>query len=122
MVGLNENSDNKNDPDYIHANIDSDVILTEEKDFNDFDKPEEIYDVIERFCLGRKRLMLFGNNRSLRKGWLIVGKDLTLSNYNKEVYEKYFEGPVNLEGPEGGRLLGTTDEIEMIRPKSPPKN
>ena len=95
--------------------------MTEEKDFNDFDKPEEIYDVIERFCLGRKRLMLFGNNRSLRKGWLVVGKDLTLSNYSKEMYERYFEGSVNIEGPDGGRLLGTTEEIEMIRPKSPTK-
>lgn len=43
--------------------------------------------------------MLFGNNRCLRKGWLVVGKDLTMSNYNKETYESFFEGPVNIEGP-----------------------
>lgn len=29
---------------------------------------------------------------------------------------------VNIEGPVGGMLLGTTDKIELIRPRSPPKN
>ena len=42
--------ENKNDPYYIHPNIDSDVIMTEEPPENVFEKPTEIYDTIERFC------------------------------------------------------------------------
>jgi len=31
LVGISEKSNNKNDPDFLHPNIDSDVILTEEE-------------------------------------------------------------------------------------------
>ncbi len=31
LVGISDKSNNKNDPDFIHPNIDSDVILTEEE-------------------------------------------------------------------------------------------
>ena len=50
LVGLSEKSNNKNDPDYVHPNIDSDVILTEEETPGSFEKPSEIFDIIERFC------------------------------------------------------------------------
>ena len=32
------------------------------------DKPEEIFHIIEHFCLGRKRLHLFGNDTTVRPG------------------------------------------------------
>lgn len=38
-------------------------------------KPKEIYDIIERFCKGRRRLNLFGNVHDARPGWLVVGID-----------------------------------------------
>ena len=34
---------------FIHANIDTDVIVDEEPEFADTKKPEEIYNIIERF-------------------------------------------------------------------------
>lgn len=35
-------------------------------------KPEEIYDIIEHFCLGRRRLHLFGNDTTIRPGTLRI--------------------------------------------------
>jgi hypothetical protein len=34
---------------FIHANIDTDVIVAEEPEFADTEKPEEIYNIIERY-------------------------------------------------------------------------
>ncbi|KAL9932988.1 hypothetical protein V8E36_008243 [Tilletia maclaganii] len=39
-------------------------------------KPQEMYSLIENFCLGTRRLELFGTNRNLRRGWLTIGLDL----------------------------------------------
>jgi mRNA (2'-O-methyladenosine-N6-)-methyltransferase len=36
-------------------------------------KPEELYEIIERFCLGRKKLELFGEIHNIREGWLTIG-------------------------------------------------
>lgn len=33
-------------------------------------KPPEMYTLIENFCLGLRRLELFGRARTLRKGWV----------------------------------------------------
>ena len=33
-------------------------------------KPEETYTLIENFCLGLRRLELFGRARTLRRGWV----------------------------------------------------
>ena len=49
----------------------------------------------------------------LLAGWLTIGPDLTSSNYSKEKYLSFFEGP-------DGYLLGHSDEIESMRPKTPP--
>ncbi len=35
-------------------------------------KPEEIYDIIEHFCLGRRRLHLFGSDSTIRPGTRIA--------------------------------------------------
>lgn len=35
-------------------------------------KPEETYTLIENFCLGLRRLELFGRARTLRRGWVSV--------------------------------------------------
>lgn len=122
LVGLRDLVNNKNDPFFIHPNIDTDVILSEQPDWSKLDKPNELYEIIERFCLGRRKLNLFGNTRCVRKGWLVVGKDLNHNNYSKEVYDGFFEGEVSNTGYKGGKYMGTTDEIERIRPKSPPKS
>lgn len=43
------------DGDFIHANIDIDLIISEENECGSLDKPEEIFYIIEHFCLGRRR-------------------------------------------------------------------
>ena len=56
------------DGDFIHANVDLDVIITEERPPGDLSKPEEIFHIIEHFCLGRRRLHIFGTDDSVRPG------------------------------------------------------
>ena len=96
--------------------------MTEEPSIGNFNKPQEIKTIIERFCLGRKRLELFGNNSSIKEGWVVIGKDVANTNWNKDKYKQWFEGTENLNGYEGGRYTGTTNHIENLRPKSPPKS
>lgn len=38
----------------IHANCDTDVIVSEEPELGSTAKPEELYCIIERFCLGKR--------------------------------------------------------------------
>jgi N6-adenosine-specific RNA methylase IME4 len=49
-------------------------------------KPEDMYRIIEHFALGRRRLELFGEDHNIRPGWLTLGKNLSYSNFNKEVH------------------------------------
>jgi hypothetical protein len=51
-------------------------------------KPEDMYRIIEHFALGRRRLELFGEDHNIRPGWLTLGKGLSTSNFNKEVWSK----------------------------------
>jgi hypothetical protein len=48
-------------------------------------KPDDMYRIIEHFALGRRRLELFGEDHNIRPGWLTLGKNLSYSNFNKEV-------------------------------------
>lgn len=102
------------DGDFIHANVDIDLVIEEEPQDVLDEKPMEIFHIIEHFCLGRRRLHLFGKDTSVRPGWLTVGPHLTSSNFDPEVYSSYFTQKVE------GHLTGCTDEIERLRPKSPP--
>ena len=105
------------DGDFIHANVDIDLIIDEEQELGNEDKPEEIFHLIEHFCLSRRRLHLFGRDSSIRPGWLTVGPGLTNSNFDAETYRNYFK--VSDENA-SGILTGCTDEIERLRPKTPP--
>lgn len=49
-------------------------------------KPDDMYRIIEHFALGRRRLELFGEDHNIRSGWLTVGKELSSSNFNSEVW------------------------------------
>ena len=48
-------------------------------------KPDDMYRIVEHFALGRRRLELFGEDHNIRPGWLTLGKNLSYSNFNKEV-------------------------------------
>lgn len=43
-------------------------------------------------------------------------------NYDADEYRSYFKGEIDQESYNGGTLLGTNEEIEKLRSKSPPKN
>ena len=123
LVGIKGTVRRGHDAYFIHANIDTDVIVSEEPQVHgSTEKPEELYRVIERFCLGRRRIELFGNERNVRSGWLTVGAQVAESNYNPRLYNSWFEGdkcyPLAKDYM-GGRYVGTTHEIEELRPRSP---
>lgn len=44
------------DGDFIHANVDIDLIISEDQEFGSTEKPIEIFHIMEHFCLGRRRL------------------------------------------------------------------
>ncbi len=125
LVGIKGTVRRGEDAHFIHANVDTDVIVAEEEPYGGTQKPEELYQIIERFCLGRKRIELFGEEHNIRPGWVTVGKGLSGTNFDARKYENWFKGegayPV-LQGYEGGRFLGSTPDIETARPKSPARS
>lgn len=115
-MGIKGTVKRSTDGDFIHANVDIDLIIAEEPEYGSKDKPVEIFHMIEHFCLGRRRLHIFGRDSTIRPGWLSLGSELTSSNFDAEVYSSFFEKEPN------GASTGCSDEIERLRPKSPPIN
>uniref|UniRef100_U5EWJ3 N(6)-adenosine-methyltransferase non-catalytic subunit METTL14 n=1 Tax=Corethrella appendiculata TaxID=1370023 RepID=U5EWJ3_9DIPT len=113
LMGIKGTVRRSTDGDFIHANVDIDLIISEEAEFGSLDKPIEIFHIIEHFCLGRRRLHIFGRDSTIRPGWVTIGSELTNSNFNSELYANLFE-----ENP----TTGCTERIEALRPKSPPAN
>lgn len=122
LVGVKGSLKRSEDTHFIHANCDTDVIIQEEESFGSTLKPTELYEIIEHFCLGRRRIELFGCDRNMRDGWLTLGRNLTTSNWNKDMYLSWFEGDErwpDVKDFNGGCLLGSIAEIDDLRPKSP---
>lgn len=69
LMGIKGTVRRSTDGDFIHANVDIDLIISEEGEFGNLEKPIEIFHIIEHFCLGRRRLHLFGRDSSIRPGW-----------------------------------------------------
>jgi MT-A70 len=92
---------------FIHCNIDTDVIIAEEVPGGSKQKPEELFNIIENFCMGRRRLEIFGSDESMRPGWLTVGDKLTCSTYEPKEYLSYFQDG-NLVGHHQGKFSGST--------------
>ncbi|GBM29642.1 N6-adenosine-methyltransferase non-catalytic subunit [Araneus ventricosus] len=113
LMGIKGTVRRSTDGDFIHANIDIDLIISEEPEYGSIAKPEEIFHIIEHFCLGRRRLHIFGRDNIVRPGWLTIGPGLTNSNFNREAYASYF-----IKGPDD-YLTGASERIEALRPKSP---
>lgn len=117
LMGIHGTVRRSTDGDFIHANVDIDLIIEEAPQHGSYaakDKPTEIFHIIEHFCLGKRRLHLFGRDSTLRPGWLTVGSELSASNFDPRLYASNFTRDPN------GLLLGSTEEIERLRPKSPP--
>lgn len=111
LMGIKGTVRRSTDGDFIHANVDIDLIISEEEEFGNVEKPIEIFHIIEHFCLGRRRLHLFGRDSTIRPGWLTAGHELTNSNFNSEMYANQFVED---------STTNSTDRIEQLRPKSPP--
>lgn len=114
LMGIKGTVRRSTDGDFIHSNVDIDLIISEESRYGTYEKPNEIFHIIEHFCLGRRRLHLFGRDSTIRPGWLTVGPDLTNSNFNPDLYKEYFSRSAT------DYLTGCTVRIETLRPKSPP--
>uniref|UniRef100_A0A1B6FC80 N(6)-adenosine-methyltransferase non-catalytic subunit METTL14 n=1 Tax=Cuerna arida TaxID=1464854 RepID=A0A1B6FC80_9HEMI len=112
LMGIKGTVRRSTDGDFIHANVDIDLIISEEPEYGSLEKPVEIFHIIEHFCLGRRRLHVFGRDSTIRPGWLTLGPELTNSNFNADLYASYFN-PSNI-------TTGCTERIEALRPKSPP--
>ena len=126
LVGIKGTVRRNHDGHQIHANVDTDVMASEEPPYGATDKPSELYAIIEHFANGRRRLELFGEDSNIRRGWLTLGSSLSSSNHDAETYAKHFEGTFESynfddEMPQTlpNHLVGTTPQIESLRPKSP---
>lgn len=128
LMGIKGTVRRSSDGHVIHANVDTDIIVSEEPPLGSTQKPEEMYHLIEHFSMGRRRLELFGEDHNLRPGWVTVGNSLSASNFNAETYASHFRNPdgsqfsgnFNRPAPGAPHLLGTTDDIENLRPRTPP--
>jgi mRNA m6A methyltransferase non-catalytic subunit len=114
LVGIKGSVNRSHDSYLIHANVDDDLIVDEQPiHFACTRKPQQVYDIIERFCNGNRRLELFGMNHNLRPGWVTVGRDITLpNNYSPEYYNYVTGHPLT-------RFVPPTPDIDKLRPKSP---
>ena len=109
-MGIYGNIRRNVDVDFVHSNCDPDIIIHEPIDYPvRYAKPNEIFDIIERFCLGRRRVHLFGRQDCCRDGWLTIGENVE-DNFDYDKYMSFFDSSI---------LTGTNTEIEKLRPKSP---
>ena len=113
---------------------DTDVIIWEGDPTDPTRKPPEMYTLIENFCLGTRRLEIFGKApESLRRGWVTVLAEKSSSDnqtsddeimmeveggtaaWNKESWESGIKALAN-----GGKcVVPMTTDIDALRPKSP---
>lgn len=83
LVGIRGTVRRSTDTNFVHCNIDTDALFwpgetstggsTADGPVDLRAKPPELYSLIENFCLGTRRVELFGNNRNIRRGWLTIG-------------------------------------------------
>ena len=125
----------------IHSFTDTDVIIWEGDPSDPTRKPPEMYTLIENFCLGTRRLEIFGRaSSSLRRGWVTV-----LGQGQEEWLPPPVQGggtgTMHVDGDEGGEairwereswengikelanggksVVPMTSDIDALRPKSP---
>jgi hypothetical protein len=114
LMGIKGTVRRSTDANFIHTNIDIDLIISEEPEDGCPNKPEEIFHIIEHFCLGKRRLYLFGRDATIRPGWLTVGPDLSDTYFERDHFKSCFDVSQN------GNLTGTSERIEILRPRTPP--
>nr|GAT50249.1 predicted protein [Mycena chlorophos] len=133
LIGIRGTVRRSNDSWFVHCNVDTDVIFWEGDPTDPTRKPPEMYTLIENFCLGTRRLELFGRApSSLRRGWVTALSPGQETRVPREgtVYtdEGAVAGPWNHASwdadiktlANGGKfVVPMSAEIETLRPKSP---
>ncbi|KAI0830122.1 MT-A70-domain-containing protein [Trametes gibbosa] len=135
LMGIRGTVRRSTDSWFVHCNVDTDVLIWEGDPSDPTLKPPETYTLIENFCLGQRRLEIFGRARTARRGWvtvLIDGEEERIdegmpldsspdgpadgaSRWNREQWEARVK---ELAG--GGKpVVPVTPEIDALRPKSP---
>lgn len=134
LMGIRGTVVRSSDSHFVHCNIDTDVILWPGEPtrpgglVSPVCKPPELYDMIERFCLGTRRLELFGTNRNVRRGWLTVGADLGGPGMPPDAMPfdpVQYLGQFVLDAPQcplpyRHNLVPYSPLCEMLRPRTPP--
>lgn len=99
----------------VHGRLDSDVLVDDEPPQpTSTRKPAQVYDIIEAFCTSRRRLELFGEDHCIRAGWVTFGDRISTSHFDAAA----FNAALSQNG--GSILLPPSNDIEALRPKSPP--
>ncbi|TCD60840.1 hypothetical protein EIP91_009418 [Steccherinum ochraceum] len=141
LMGIRGTVRRSTDSWFVHCNVDTDVMISAPSQEDPTLKPEESYTLIENFCLGLRRLELFGRARTLRRGWVSVlaeGEEARVGEttvYDPPGATDVEQPPVKWEreswetkikeigSQAGGRLVvPMTSEIDSLRPKSPVRN
>ncbi|KAG8925378.1 hypothetical protein FRC02_009713 [Tulasnella sp. 418] len=123
LMGIRGTVRRSTDSWFVHCNIDTDVIIWEGDPTDPTKKPPEMYTLIENFCLGARRLEVFGRPYSLRPGWVTAGDfELTQSlaeetgarSFEHEQWDRELPRDINAR-----YVVTNSQEIEILRPKSP---
>ncbi|KAF9006944.1 MT-A70-domain-containing protein [Cyathus striatus] len=136
LMGIRGTVRRSTDSWFVHCNVDTDVIIWEGDPMDPTRKPPEMYTLIENFCLGLRRLEIFGRLSSLRRGWVTA---LGADQYDRLPISE--DGSLHVEDVEGGRaikweqrrweegikelsnggkpVVPMTHDIDHLRPKSP---
>ena len=136
LMGIRGTVVRSTDTFFVHCNVDTDVIIAPgecipgTRVVSPERKPHELYCIAERFCLGTRRIELFGTNRNIRRGWLTVGAHVGPGEpewaanavpYVSDTYIPHFGiDPPGCALALRSNLLPYIDEIEDLRPKTPP--
>ncbi|KAJ7147332.1 MT-A70-domain-containing protein [Mycena filopes] len=135
LIGIRGTVRRSTDSWFVHCNVDTDVIFWEGDATDPTRKPPEMYTLIENFCLGTRRLELFGRApSSLRRGWvtaLAPGQESRLPPEGTPVYSEdgvvasrwdrdAWDNDIKTLLTNGGKaVVPMTPEIDALRPKSP---
>ena len=134
LMGIRGTVVRSSDSFFVHCNIDTDVILWPGEPTrpggppSPVPKPPELYDMIEHFCLGTRRLELFGTNRNVRRGWLTVGADVggpgvppgAVPLDPAHYLAQFVLDPPQCPLPYRHNLVPYSPLCEKLRPRTPP--
>ncbi|KGB76743.1 transcription regulator [Cryptococcus deuterogattii 99/473] len=110
---------------FAHCNVDTDIIVWEDSGDPEGPRyPPYLYTLIENFCLGTRRLEIFGRPNLARPGWVTAGLEPFSSSvstpsrnsvqlFDPQTYTSF------IPESDGKPILPFSPEIDQLRPKSP---